>query len=581
MNMNLSPEKIKKNYELLSSFMKENDLDVFYISSFDNFLNEYVPTEECHRYYYTGFTGSMAELLVVASHFDSAGVKLFVDGRYHEQADKEVDSSYCHVQKCPFHPDIAVYMENLLKELQEIKGGALNIGIERERTSLGLYESHFLNHNVSAFESHRIGEFVGYKAYPIDQAGSLLDEGLGLSSFEQKRERVLKKDQALFINAIDGLSWLLNIRAYQLPNQSSLAAKAFVTNEKVTLFVDDMSYVDESILSKYEVILSAKASMETFFKSQENVKEVLFDPNQTSFGDFEILKDFFGDKLHKQVNLLTRFSSIKEEAELKLIKEAFESGDTAIFNALNEIYSLYEANEKVSEKQAYDIVGRSYENEGSKAQSFKTISAAGPNGSIMHYSVPSSEAFLTKGELYLLDSGGYFRAGFATDTTRTILLGESATAKQKEIYTLVLKGLLQVQNAIFPQGTLGSQIDALARSAMWAKGYDYAHGTGHGVGVNVHEGCFRLSPTSLIPLKANQVGSIEPGIYIPGYGGVRLENIAIVKKHPEFEGMLCFENLVWIGFDHKLIDRSIMTEQELIWLDEYENECLRRKRSFV
>ncbi|MBY0412512.1 MAG: M24 family metallopeptidase, partial [Bdellovibrionales bacterium] len=167
-----------------------------------------------------------------------------------------------------------------------------------------------------------------------------------------------------------------------------------------------------------------------------------------------------------------------------------------------------------------------------------------------------------------------------TDTTRSFLSGGTASTRQKEIYTLVLKSILATQNAVFPENTWGSVVDGVARQPIFRSGLNYNHGTGHGVGINVHEGGYRLSTTSSTPLKENTVGSIEPGIYIPGFGGVRLENVAVVERHHEHKNMLRFRTMVYVGFDHDLIDFDMLSEEEQTWLDEYEKECARRGRSF-
>ena len=185
--------------------------------------------------------------------------------------------------------------------------------------------------------------------------------------------------------------------------------------------------------------------------------------------------------------------------------------------------------------------------------------------------------------MILLDSGGYFEGGWATDTTRTFFGcddGKIAHPKMKEMYTLVLKGLLACQTAVFPEGTRGMVLDGLARNAMRKQGYDFGHGTGHGVGIHVHEPGVRISSISTLPMKEGQVVSIEPGIYVPGFGGVRLENVALVEKHPEFPKMLRFRSFVYIGFDHALIDMKLLNEEEKQALEEYEAECSKRGTNF-
>jgi Xaa-Pro aminopeptidase len=207
----------------------------------------------------------------------------------------------------------------------------------------------------------------------------------------------------------------------------------------------------------------------------------------------------------------------------------------------------------------------------------------GPNGSIIHYGNHSDEIIIKENDMILLDSGGYFDGGWATDTTRTFLAcddAKKADPKMKEMYTLVLKGTLACQSAVFPEGTKGMVLDGLARNAMRKKGYDYAHGTGHGVGIHVHEPGVRISSISNLPMKEGQVVSIEPGIYVPGFGGVRLENVAYTERHPDYPKMLRFRSFVFIGFDPALIDMSMLNEEEKAYLDEYETECLKRGTSF-
>ena len=145
----------------------------------------------------------------------------------------------------------------------------------------------------------------------------------------------------------------------------------------------------------------------------------------------------------------------------------------------------------------------------------------------------------------------------------------------------MLKGTLNLQNAVFKSGTRGSGLDAICRQPLYQAGYDYAHGTGHGVGVHVHESGAGIGPTRNYLMHPGQVVSIEPGIYIPGFGGVRIENIGIVTEHPTFEGFLTFESLVYIGYDPLLIDESLLTAQEKIWLEQYEAECVKRGTSFL
>jgi Xaa-Pro aminopeptidase len=206
--------------------------------------------------------------------------------------------------------------------------------------------------------------------------------------------------------------------------------------------------------------------------------------------------------------------------------------------------------------------------------SFDTISGAGPNGAIMHYRVSrATSRRLNDGELFLLDSGAQYQDG-TTDITRTVPIGQP-TEEMRERYTLVLKGLIGISTLRFPAGTRGSEIDAIARMALWRHGLDYAHGTGHGVGsyLAVHEGPQRIARTGAEKLLEGMMLSNEPGYYKEGAYGIRLENLILVTPAEPIAGgdiaMHGFETLTLAPFDRRLIKPHLLTRDELHWLDQY------------
>jgi Xaa-Pro aminopeptidase len=207
--------------------------------------------------------------------------------------------------------------------------------------------------------------------------------------------------------------------------------------------------------------------------------------------------------------------------------------------------------------------------------SFPTISGAGPNGAIVHYrSTPASNRKLGLGELYLVDSGAQYLDG-TTDITRTVAIG-TPSAEMRERFTLVLKGHIALATSRFPLGTTGSQLDVLARAALWMKGLDYDHGTGHGVGhyLSVHEGPQRISKVpNTIRLEPGMIISNEPGYYKTGAYGIRIENLVAVRPAAAIAGgerpMLSFETLTRAPIDRFLVEKALLTAEELAWLDAY------------
>lgn len=570
----ISKDQVVENIRNLCTFMDENNLEGMYISSYDCFLNEYVPIEECHRYYFTHFTGSVAEVLATKN----GDIHLFVDGRYYEQADQEVDNPRVIVEKVPYGVGLKKALEDKVEEF-----GFKNIGIEGDRCPSAFKQSLSGVTSVISFNQNELKKRVEFSSHKEEATLEQVDlKFVGLPA-SLKLNMILNEGEAMLISALDSISWLTNMRGYQLPFQSSFKAKCLAFKEGLYLVVDSKTTVPNC--DGIEVIVddnySIASSIEEISKKYK-VECFKFDPSSVNAADYDILINAFGEeKMKENKGGLVPYHSIKNQNEISAMQDSFALADKAIVETIKWTKNAVLEGQKLSELDFYNKTNEIYKSHGAKAQSFKTISAVGANASVMHFSSPSADTPVVENEMLLLDSGAYFESGYATDTTRTFLVGTSPSAKQIEIYTLVLKGLLQSQNAIFPDGTWGCAIDSLARMGMRQMGYDYAHGTGHGVGINVHEGGFRASPTSNTPILENVAGSLEPGIYLPGFGGVRLENIVITEKHPKFKGMLRFKSFVYIGYDHDLIDRSLLTKDEEFWLDEYEEECKKRGTSFL
>jgi Xaa-Pro aminopeptidase len=581
----LSSSEIEQNIKLFQKYLTTQKMDAFYVSSFDIFLNEYVPLEDCHRYYVTNFTGSTAEAIVPKT----GRVLLFVDGRYYEQADLEVDAKLVEVIKVPYGKGL----QTAVKE--EIIGRKFKtLGLEGDRIDLNLHRDFSTLSKVTSLNSGELHRVLTFKTKSFNKFIHEIPLDLVGMSTKEKCQKILKPGEAFFISALDSIAWLTNLRRFELPYQSTFRAKALATSERVYLLLEAIEgeVKNESVeisvgsFSKLEDFLALVGEFENFWSlkisdSKIKIEKVYFSDKSLNAADFEKLKNYFGENtLVNRSEGLTPYHALKNPSELHAMESSFNRGDQAIFETINWVKNTVNKSESISELDFYHKTNEFYKKNGALDQSFKTIAALGPNSSIIHFSNPSEDVSFRPGELTLLDSGGYFESGYATDTTRSFLSGGEANERQKEIYTTVLKAILHTMNAVFPEGTWGSLIDGICRQPIFKAGLNYNHGTGHGVGINVHEGGFRLSTTSNMPLKENTVGSIEPGIYIPGFGGVRLENVVVVERHPVLNGMLRFRSLVYVGFDHELINEHMLTDEEKRWLEEYERECQKRGRSF-
>lgn len=574
-NFEVSSSQISTNGKAAADFAKQQGVDALYISSFDPFISEYVPTQECHRYYVSGFTGSVAEVLVLAN----GQTRLYVDGRYHEQADKEVNLNDITVVKVGSNTTLS---KQLLADIEELE--LKTIGFEGDRTPLQYVKMFEKVATVKGFYQEELHSVIPFESFKTDRAIKYISsEFRGLDTDKKIARMNLTDGEAYFVTAIDEVAWITNCRGYHLPHLSSFMGRALITREKVFVFVEPEINVDASVEnnSAVEFVKVKSIDLETQLKKYSGIKKLNYAPTINA-KDFNTIESVFGGALELNKNGLIPYMSIKEDGEIKELERSFVRSSKAVHATLSWIKDEVEQGNTVTELDFYNKTEENYRAQGAVELSFNSIAAVGPNGSIIHFGDSSANVKIKKDDLCLLDSGGYYEGGFATDKTRGFLGSRSGKADPKavEIYTLVLKGLINCESAVFPEGTKGNVLDGLARTPLYKKGYDFAHGTGHGVGVHVHEGGLRISSMSDLPMKAGQVTSVEPGIYIPGFGGVRLENVCVVEKHPLYEGFLYLRPLSFIGYDWSLIDESLLNEEEKAYLNEYEKKCSELGTSF-
>ena len=566
----LDNQKIALTLKNLRVFLKEQGLSSLYIPSFDQYLSEYVPLEDCPRYFVTGFTGSVAEVLLTETKN-----YLFVDGRYHEAAGIECDPKLVDVVPCPYGVSNFEAMMNLVEET----GGSL--GVFSSRTPFNSFQKLDEKFKLKLFSESTTGSLFNFGGSKSEGQIHRIPAEINGQTTVEKLDELLTGDQACFVSATDSLSWLSNCRGYQIPYMSSFKGKGLGLKNELCLFVPSKDCLSKELIQESDLHFYLLSEMEEVLeKKLESVGEVLVDPLSINTQDYRFLKGLKSGEVLEKENYLVKKQAMKNSSEMKHIAESFERSNQVIYNALVWVKKRVDKEDEISELDFFNNTNNIYKDAGAKSNSFNTIAGSGANSSIIHYKTPSPEKFITKGELVLLDSGAYYEGGYATDTTRTILAGGTASDEQKRIFTLVMKGWLAALNAEFKVGTLGKEIDAIARKPILDGGYDYAHGTGHGIGVHVHEGGYSITPVSEIELKEGTHGSIEPGIYLPGVGGVRIENTVFVEAHPEKEGYLRFKNLVWVGLDHNLVEESLLTEVEISQWREYEEACRLKGRSF-
>lgn len=567
---------------LLYQRLAEANVDAYLIPSSDAHLSEYVPDYQRRRDAMTGFEGSAGDVLLSPDENH-----LFVDSRYHIQAERDVDPSLFRVHKVG-QAD-AHTLTSWMTELERQRG-AIRIGFDPFVVSMAAYASYgrALKHHDSALVPllENLVDAVWEDRPAAPQAPIyVLPDALAGCTVEMKlaavREQMMQVGaDVLILTKLDDIAWLTNLRGGDIAYNPVFEAYCIVDLKRTVCFTRVMPPQD---------IVRAVVPYLTFAPYDEYADVVRrlaatpdqvawLDPASTTVGTRLLLAE--NQRICETRNPVVLMKAVKNRAEINASQQAHLRAATAKIRSLAQLERKFAAGQRVSEYAYAEMLYESYACEdGFRELSFNTIAAAGANGAVVHYSEASSDVYLVAGDLFLVDSGAQISGG-TTDDTRTICIG-TPTARQCELYTLVLRCHIRLARQTFPEGTSGHVLDGLARSLMWDAGLDYGHGTGHGVGafLNVHEGPQRLATRgSDEPLQAGMIVSNEPGYYEQGWGGIRLENLYVIVADDELplhlsgKRWLRFEPLTFIPFDKRLINWEQLVEPERQWLRHYHRE---------
>ncbi|HEX3862458.1 MAG TPA: aminopeptidase P family protein [Stellaceae bacterium] len=560
------PERVA----LLRAELKTQGINGFIVPRADEHQGEYVPTCGQRLAWLTGFSGSAGMAIVLT---DRAAV--FVDGRYTLQAAVQVDTALFEIRHLIDEP--------AADWLSEVLGQGAVIGYDP-----WLHTPHEVERLKTG--AARAGATLRAVANPIDRVWPARppaplapvvphpDRFAGESA-EAKRLRLghaiaAQGASAAVLTMPESIAWLLNIRGGDVPHTPlPLSFAVLRADGSVMLFIDPrkLSPDLENHLGNGVAIEPPEHLAPALAALAATGGRVQVDPATAASWVFDRL-DEAGAKILRAADPCALPKACKNAVELDGTRAAHHRDGAAVTRFL--AWLAREAPKgNLHEIAASDRL-EAFRREGEyfRDLSFPTISGAGSNGAIVHYrATPESEKRLEPGTLYLLDSGAQYRDG-TTDITRTIAIGEPS-AEMRDRFTRVLKGHIALATARFPKGTTGSQLDSYARRALWQKGLDYDHGTGHGVGsyLSVHEGPQRISKApNTQPLLPGMIVSNEPGYYKTGAYGIRIENLVVVQPWAEGErDMLCFETLTLAPIDRTLIARDLLEDGEIAWLDDY------------
>lgn len=516
----------------IRDFMQTNGIHYLLVNSTNEFLVEYNTLAQNSRYKLTGFTGSTGEALVTPQT-----IYLFVDGRYHIQAENEVDHNIVTVVKLQS-------LENLIEEI---------IARIPENEVLGVFSKKISQNRALKLGAKR--ELKYFAKDPFDENTNYDNNGdilidtkyTGLLS-EDKISNIsanLSNDEALYITDLDEVSYLFNMRNFtRQPYSAKIQAKAIIMKDNAILFSGEKLKTLDDFLT--------------------NVKhDVFVDKNNINAYEYNLL----GDRAFEmKINPVKLMKAQKNKFELEHLKDAFQRTD----NTVKAIREYINNNDNLSEFDIAVQLAKEFKNQGATGLSFAPIVAKDQNSALAHYSKCSKDEIITDGSLVLIDCGGYFEGGLATDITRVFVKGEPKPL-HKKIYTTVLKAFLNAYNygKTHNQRPLyGQEIHNFVKNYfanMDLEGFVFNHGLGHGIGVNVHEYPPNLSEREIakVPFLDGECFSIEPGLYKQGEFGVRLENSCYYKDSN-------IHSFVKMNYEKKLIDYDMLTDIEKEWLSEFE-----------
>ncbi|MDF1759274.1 MAG: aminopeptidase P family protein [Coxiellaceae bacterium] len=553
--------------------MADYNLDFYYVPSSDAHQDEYVPEVWQRRQWISGFTGSAGDVLVGKDE-----AYLWTDGRYVLQAEQELDMSEFKLM---------AQLQGVAAPIDEwlVMQGGVRVGVDPRVMSIAQMD------RFQAALSETGGELVSIDDNLVD---AIRNEDLSLPatditlwsveyagiSAKQKIEHVQQYLQemecdAVVLNTLDAIAWLYNIRGNDIDFNPVCISYAMITADKAHLFVsgtkvteDVTNYLREQEIQCHDYVAIGPELQQ--FKGEL----LLMDPSAATWW---MLQQVENTEVAFAPGLIDMMKACKNPIEQDGMREAHRVDGIALCRFMHWLENNWQ--QGVTELSCADKLAEfRAQGKNFKGLSFNTISGFADHGAIIHYAVSKeTDQAVDDSNMYLLDSGGQYLDG-TTDVTRTMHLGEP-TLKQKQLYTAVLQGHIALSKLRFPQGTHGGQLDTLARQFIWQQQWDYAHGTGHGVGcyLCVHEGPQRVSrggPATQVPLVDGMVISNEPGVYLPDEFGIRIENLCLIKECDQqadngFGPFLQLETLTLAPYVRKLIAVEQLSADEVQWLNAY------------
>lgn len=565
--------------------MKREHLSAFIFPSTDAHQSEYVADHWRGREWISGFNGSAGTAVVTMK-----SAALWTDSRYFLAAEEQLEGTEYQLMRLKMEgtPTIA---EWLGKELQDVQSP--EVGLD------GMVNSYNYVKDLSYSLRKLGGITLRTNLDPLEQIWenrpSLPANPVEIQSLEYAGETLVSKvarirkslrelhADGMFVSALDDIAWTLNLRGTDVHCNPVFVSYLLIESDKVSLFVDDnkLSLEVKQYLQDNQVSLYNYNKVEKCLESYSEYN-ILLDGDETSYYLWKTVKC---QEIVAAASPISAMKAVKNKAEIEGYRSAMLKDGVAMVKFLKWLKPAVEAGGQTEISIDEKLTSLRAEQKLFRDISFDTIAGYAQHGAIVHYeATPETDVVLKPEGLILIDSGAQYQDG-TTDITRTIALG-GVSEEMKHIYTLVLKAHIQLELVKFPDGASGTQLDAVGRECMWREGYNFLHGTGHGVGsyLCVHEGPHQIRmewmPT---PLRAGMTLTDEPGLYLAGKFGVRIENTVLISDYmsTEFGKFLQIEPLTLCPIDTTPIDVDMLLPEEIDWLNAYHHSVYEKLSPFL
>ena len=564
---------INERVDRLRSWMKENGFTAFVFPSSDPHNSEYVADHWKSREWISGFSGSAGMAVVTLEH-----AALWTDSRYFIAAEKELDGTDFQLMRLRVEgtPSVSEWLTSELSTYDKAVVG-LDGNVNSFAEVAAMEQELATKGNITVrTDADPMAELWTDRPVIPDNMVSLHPLEYSGESTSSKISRVCKHlldcgADGLLVTALDEIAWMLNLRGSDVHCNPVFVSYLLISPENITLYINNVKLPDDvkAYLMSEHIDVQAYESVVEGLRLYAG-KSLLVDMSSTNYS---LATAVPFEKVRSGVSLIASMKAVKNKVEQDGFRAAMLRDGVAVVKFLAWLKSAVEAGGQTEISLDERLTALRAEQPKFKGISFDTIVGYEAHGAIVHYeATPETDIPVQPHGLVLIDSGAQYLDG-TTDITRTIALGE-LSEEQCRVYTLVLKGHIQLDMCRFPAGACGSQIDALARAPMWREGYNYMHGTGHGVGsyLNVHEGPHQIRMEwRPAPLQAGMTVTNEPGIYLEGKFGVRIENTLLIvpAKSTAFDDFLKFETLTLAPIDTAPIVLEMLSTEEREWLNNY------------